>query len=124
MDGRCTCKPNISGNKCEKCVDGFFGFPNCQSKFQLSTFSKYVHTHMFYFSIQNSSLILISIGCNCNTEGSNGIGCDNTDGRCTCKPNISGNKCEKCAHGFFGFPNCQSKFQLSTFPKYTLMCFC
>ena len=84
---------------------------------------------MLYFSIlksklQKSSLILISIGCNCNTEGSKSFECDNTDGSCTCKPNNSGEKCEKCTRGLFGFPNCnQSKFQLSTFPKYILICF-
>ena len=73
--------------------------------------------------LQKSSFILISIGCNCNTEGSIGIGCDNTDGKCTCKPNIYDKICEQCAEGYFGFPNCQSKFQLSTFPKYILICY-
>ena len=84
-----------------------------------------VLTHMFYSSIQKSSLILISIGCNCNTEGSEGSnGCDSTDGKCTCKPNIYDKKCEKCVEGSFGFPNClRGRFQLSTFPKYTLICF-
>ena len=105
--GRCTCKPNFSGAKCEQCAEGYFGFPNCQSKFQLVNISK-IHTHMFYSSIQKSSFILISIGCNCNTEGSNG--CDSTDGKCICKPNISDKKCQICDKGLFGFPNCHGRF--------------
>ena len=28
----CYCKSNIIGDMCDKCIDGFFGFPNCQSK--------------------------------------------------------------------------------------------
>ena len=31
--GHCYCKPNIGGDNCEKCIDGFFGFPTCQGMF-------------------------------------------------------------------------------------------
>ena len=31
--GHCYCKPNIGGDNCEKCIDGFFGFPTCQGVF-------------------------------------------------------------------------------------------
>ncbi|KAG8447132.1 hypothetical protein GDO86_014548 [Hymenochirus boettgeri] len=28
--GQCTCKPNIVGRRCERCVPGFYGYPNCR----------------------------------------------------------------------------------------------
>ena len=29
--GDCLCKQSYSGSKCEKCSDGFYGTPDCQS---------------------------------------------------------------------------------------------
>ena len=29
-NGKCTCKEHIVGDKCDQCVAGFFGFPQCQ----------------------------------------------------------------------------------------------
>ena len=29
--GDCLCKQSYSGSKCEKCSDGFYGPPDCQS---------------------------------------------------------------------------------------------
>merc|ERR1711962_1714368 len=28
--GKCTCKENFANDKCSECIEGFFGFPNCQ----------------------------------------------------------------------------------------------
>ena len=47
--------------------------------------------------------------CMCNTEGSVGDTCEDATGKCSCMPNIIGHKCDKCAPGFFGFPDCQGK---------------
>ena len=30
---KCSCKSNVMGDNCDQCVDGFYGFPNCQSRF-------------------------------------------------------------------------------------------
>ena len=46
--------------------------------------------------------------CNCTTEGSNGITCDDT-GVCNCKANIVNDKCDECATGYFNFPSCEGK---------------
>ena len=29
-DGKCDCKNNVMGDKCTQCVDGTYGFPDCQ----------------------------------------------------------------------------------------------
>ena len=44
--------------------------------------------------------------CNCDQDGSDG-GCNN-EGKCYCWPVFDGDKCNKCAKGYFEFPKCQS----------------
>ena len=51
--------------------------------------------------------IIFFPACQCNAEGAVNNACADGEGQCTCKPNITGDKCDKCAPGFFGFPNCQ-----------------
>ena len=32
-DGKCTdCKPNVLGDKCTACRDGYYGYPDCTCK--------------------------------------------------------------------------------------------
>ena len=35
--------------------------------------------------------------------------CDQSDGQCSCKANISGEKCDTCSPGWWGFPHCQGE---------------
>ena len=42
--------------------------------------------------------------CLCNEEGSVGIACDENSGKCTCKENMTGDKCDRADDGFYGFP--------------------
>ena len=41
----------------------------------------------------------------CHAEGSVDNSCDE-NGKCSCKENIVGEKCDKCADGYTEFPNC------------------
>ena len=52
----------------------------------------------FYFS-----------ACGCNKDGRRSETCDDKSGKCNCKPNIVGDKCNEAAKSFYGFPNVQSK---------------
>ena len=52
----------------------------------------------FYFS-----------ACGCNKDGRTSETCDDKSGKCNCKDNIVGNKCDEAAKSFYGFPNVQSK---------------
>ena len=46
--------------------------------------------------------------CECNIQGSDAIGCDSY-GMCTCKENVTGNKCELCNNtGYFPVPDCNN----------------
>ena len=42
--------------------------------------------------------------CECNMDGSVDNSCDINTGKCTCKPNVSGDKCDESTEGYFGFP--------------------
>ena len=46
------------------------------------------------------------LACECNAEGSESTQCAE-NGKCTCKPNVTGDKCDQCADGYNGFPTCQ-----------------
>ena len=45
-NGQCSCELNISGKKCDQCVDGLYGFPKCQGRFLVSIFLKQTYFHL------------------------------------------------------------------------------
>ncbi|XP_048511148.1 laminin subunit beta-1-like [Athalia rosae] len=75
--GRCHCKLNVEGRRCDRCKTGFWNFTSenpegCQA-------------------------------CTCNTLGTIGnLGCDVDDGRCTCKSWVTGRDCDQCFPEFWG----------------------
>ena len=52
--GHCYCKPNIGGDNCEKCIDGFFGFPTCQGLFSHYLLNLDGIHHLFVCSIEST----------------------------------------------------------------------
>ncbi|XP_039287282.1 laminin subunit gamma-1 [Nilaparvata lugens] len=73
-EGRCQCKPGVTGDKCDRCDANFYEFgPNgCKA-------------------------------CNCHAAGSfnNQPKCDELDGTCHCKQNVEGKQCRVCKPGYF-----------------------
>ncbi|MGH0134036.1 UNVERIFIED_CONTAM: hypothetical protein FKN15_022884 [Acipenser sinensis] len=81
--GKCACRPNVTGEKCNQCLPGHFGLSSglgCQT-------------------------------CNCNLAGSVSDTCDD-EGQCPCVPGVTGEKCDTCAHGFYDFQDdgCTRKY--------------
>jgi len=77
LAGLCSCKPGVSGDKCDVCGADYWQFPGpgdpgCQA-------------------------------CRCLPEGSlgNRPDCDTLGGKCQCKENVEGDMCEKCKEGYF-----------------------
>ncbi|XP_014218984.1 laminin subunit gamma-1 isoform X2 [Copidosoma floridanum] len=73
-EGKCQCKPGVTGDKCDQCAANFFDFGSfgCTS-------------------------------CDCSEAGSLGNvpNCDPVTGICTCKDNVEGKRCRECRPGFF-----------------------
>lgn len=73
----------------------------------------------------------VCVACNCDPGGSLDEGiCDSwTDeaeglesGRCHCKTNVEGRRCDRCKNGFWNFDEnnpegCQCKFELNAYCK-------
>ncbi|KAM9390757.1 laminin subunit alpha-5-like, partial [Salvelinus alpinus] len=68
-NGQCHCKPNACGGTCSVCKDGFFNLRSDS-----------------FFGCQ---------GCQCDIGGSTGQSCGERNGRCRCRPNVEGPKCNR-----------------------------
>ncbi|PAA74414.1 hypothetical protein BOX15_Mlig011187g3 [Macrostomum lignano] len=73
--GRCVCQPGVTGDKCDRCLTGYYNLTASGCK-----------------------------PCGCATEGTvNNTGeCNPITGECRCKPNAAGRLCNKCRPFFFG----------------------
>ena len=47
--------------------------------------------------------------CECNVNGTRDQVCEVGGGQCPCKTNYEGSNCDRCAYGYYGFPDCQCK---------------
>lgn len=56
-----------------------------------------------------------SFPCGCHPRGAYNNDCNKFGGQCLCRPNVIGRTCSRCKTGYYGFPNCRSKFDLSHF---------
>ncbi|XP_041804417.1 laminin subunit alpha-3-like isoform X2 [Chelmon rostratus] len=120
--GQCPCRQHIIGRQCTKCATGYYGFPYCRpcecgrrlcdevtgrcicppqtvkpacDVCQSQTFSYHP--------------LLGCEGCECSPNGikaNTGPECDRVTGQCICKPGIGGRQCNRCAAGYYRFPDC------------------
>ena len=58
---------------------------------------------------KNDKFLNFIVECGCNPEGSQNGNCDSY-GQCSCNVGFTGTKCNGCATGYTGYPNCTSKF--------------
>ncbi|EDO36523.1 predicted protein, partial [Nematostella vectensis] len=73
--GRCTCLPNVSGDKCDTCRPEYWNVASgkgCEP-------------------------------CNCDTTGSWNNTCSVTTGQCHCKPGVTGRRCDQCSIDHYAF---------------------
>ncbi|KAG7273400.1 hypothetical protein CRUP_037462 [Coryphaenoides rupestris] len=69
--GRCSCKPGVTGDKCDRCQPGYHTLTEAGCR-----------------------------PCSCDPSGSTQE-CDVDNGRCQCKDNVEGFNCDRCKLGFF-----------------------
>ncbi|XP_030666503.1 laminin subunit alpha-3 isoform X2 [Nomascus leucogenys] len=120
--GQCPCRPNVIGRQCTRCATGHYGFPRCkpcscgrclceemtgQCRCPPRTVRpqcEVCETHSFSFHPMAGCE-----GCNCSRRGTIEAAmpeCDRDSGQCRCKPRITGRQCDRCASGFYHFPEC------------------
>uniref|UniRef100_A0A8B9VS96 Laminin subunit gamma 2 n=1 Tax=Anas zonorhyncha TaxID=75864 RepID=A0A8B9VS96_9AVES len=74
-DGRCSCKPGVMGEKCDRCQPGFHSFSEA-GPLQVQTLLR----------------------CACDPAGSTG---ECSSGRCICKAGTAGERCDRCKPNFY-----------------------
>lgn len=47
------------------------------------------------------------IDCNCDLKGTEEGICNKATGQCLCREEFTGERCDKCKSGYYGYPNCQ-----------------
>ncbi|XP_035490124.2 laminin subunit alpha-3 isoform X2 [Scophthalmus maximus] len=122
VGGQCPCRQHIIGRQCTKCATGYYGFPYCRPcecgrrlcdevtgscicpPQTVKPACDVCQTQTF-----NYHPLLGCEGCECSPNGikaNAGPECERTTGQCSCKPRIAGRKCDRCAAGYYRFPDC------------------
>uniref|UniRef100_A0A8C9WEB0 Laminin, alpha 5 n=1 Tax=Scleropages formosus TaxID=113540 RepID=A0A8C9WEB0_SCLFO len=120
--GQCRCLPHVIGRDCSQCATGYWGFPNCRPcecgirlcepvTGECICPPRTVRPDCVQCEPQTFGchpLVGCEV-CNCSRPGvtAQDISCDTDSGQCRCKNNIVGRRCDRCAPGFYGYPNCR-----------------
>ncbi|XP_014860210.1 PREDICTED: laminin subunit beta-4-like [Poecilia mexicana] len=122
--GRCFCKENVEGQRCDRCKHGFFdlrsdnpagcevcrchglgsvgpcdpltGSCRCES---MATGPLCDHCVAGFWGLGNS--VFKCSPCDCDVGGASSNMCSPEDGQCSCLPNMVGRRCSDPAPGYF-----------------------
>lgn len=96
--GRCICPSYSYGEYCHLCSLNTWGYePNKGCKVILISFTKQAK-HFDFINFQP---------CNCSNSGSSKMQCNLHTGECSCRLGYTGFHCNRCAHGYYGYPRCR-----------------
>ncbi|CAH0547112.1 unnamed protein product [Brassicogethes aeneus] len=122
--GTCICKPNVVGEKCDRCDVEHFGFDsgrgcspcNCSSASDSSqcddttgqckcksgvTGTTCNRCQAGYWNYTSDGCI----SCRCKSEFSQGVSCNPRTGQCECMPGVIGEKCDQCPYRWVFTPS-------------------
>ncbi|XP_044224545.1 laminin subunit alpha-3-like isoform X2 [Thunnus albacares] len=122
VGGQCPCRQHVIGRQCTRCATGYYGFPYCRpcecgSRLCDETTGRCIcppQTVKPACDVCQSETfsyhpLLGCEACECSPSGiraNAGSECDRVSGQCNCKPRISGRQCDRCAAGYYRFPEC------------------
>ncbi|XP_039999564.1 laminin subunit alpha-3-like isoform X2 [Xiphias gladius] len=122
VGGQCPCRQHIIGRQCTKCATGYYGFPYCRpcecgrrlcdevtGRCICPPQTVKPACNVCQNQTFNYHPLLGCEGCECSPNGINadaGPDCEHITGQCSCKPRIGGRQCDRCAAGYYGFPDC------------------
>ncbi|XP_075877558.1 laminin subunit alpha-3-like isoform X2 [Nelusetta ayraudi] len=122
VGGQCPCREHVIGRQCTKCSTGYYGFPHCRpcecgrrlcDEVTGSCIcpAQTVRPACDVCEAQTFSYhpLLGCEGCDCSPSGINDAArpeCDRITGQCSCKSRIGGRQCDRCAPGYYRFPDC------------------
>ncbi|XP_014003610.1 laminin subunit beta-4 isoform X3 [Salmo salar] len=127
VSGRCVCKENVAGDRCDRCKFGFYGFSQedptgcqrCRCNFLGSVLTPYPCDQVTgqcvcqrlamgplcdqclpgYWGLGNT--VHTCSPCDCDHGGAYSSTCSSLDGQCQCLPNMVGRSCGDPAPGHF-----------------------
>ena len=106
VTGQCDCLPGKAGRICVGCkvrmtdcnkTDLAYIVTNC--KHSVCALNRFTCTQTGYYIDTLTTLCLL---CECSENGSTSNAC-NEEGHCDCKEGVTGDKCDMCASGYWGF---------------------
>jgi hypothetical protein len=62
--------------------------------------------------------------CHCNADGSLHTTCDPRSGQCSCRPRVTGLRCDMCVPGAYNFPSCEGEPGLGQAEGAVSLCIC
>uniref|UniRef100_A0AAY5K1A5 Laminin subunit alpha 3 n=1 Tax=Esox lucius TaxID=8010 RepID=A0AAY5K1A5_ESOLU len=125
--GRCLCRPEFTGNNCERCADGYYGYPQCISAYHFQLFRNTgsvpevcdaLGNCICRYGVEGKRCDRCQPGyhsfpycqvttCRCEGAGVTDRLCG-PNGKCLCHANYMGLQCDQCAPGYYGYPDCVS----------------
>lgn len=98
----CRCRPGYAGTTCQECSPGFHGFPACAREYPCGRPGGQV-------CLTTCPHPLPPPACHCSAEGSLHAACDPRSGQCSCRPRVTGLRCDTCVPGTYNFPYCEGE---------------
>ncbi|XP_054168822.1 laminin subunit beta-1-like isoform X2 [Oppia nitens] len=124
--GKCHCKRNVEGRRCDRCLPGFWNFAEsnpdgcepctCNQLGTVGNLGCNVHTgecvckrNVVGRDCNQCAAEFYGLSsdeegckaCDCDVGGAYDNSCDITTGQCRCRPHVSGRRCDQPEQGFF-----------------------
>uniref|UniRef100_I3MWP1 Laminin subunit alpha-5 n=1 Tax=Ictidomys tridecemlineatus TaxID=43179 RepID=I3MWP1_ICTTR len=105
--GHCPCRPGFDGPHCDRCQLGHHSYPDCHGvQPRLPRLPPGRGGRL----CQASSCPCLPwfTACHCSPDGSLHTACDPRSGQCSCRPRVTGLRCDTCVAGAYNFPSCEA----------------